>query len=432
MAERKSILIALSEDINEIKSLAKTLDYDIIQVFVQKKDVPDINTYVGRGKLEEIKDFLEKNKNIDLAIVDGDLKPSQWFNLEKELGIDVYDRLRLILTIFEKRAQSKEAKLQVKLAQLRYERPFVRELIHKARAGEHPGFMAGGEYQVDDYYEMIKRQIKKIKIDLEKIRRDREIRRGHRRETGFYLITLAGYTNAGKSSLMNLLTGEKVKVEDLMFSTLSTKTSRIKKSPTPPTLLTDTVGFIKNLPPWVIDAFHSTLEEISVADLILLVVDISEDIAEVRKKLETSIHELKEIGADAPFIVILNKIDKISEDELKLKIEELKDLLQGIDFVEISVKERKNIDKLLEVISRRLPAPVNLKVILPNTEDSHRLLSDLFERAWIKNVNYRSFIEVQMAVNPRIADMIVSRCKATGGKVFGSKELNSEDQDQGY
>ncbi|RKX48164.1 MAG: hypothetical protein DRP25_07750, partial [Thermotoga sp.] len=212
-AKRKAILIALSEDIDEIKALAETLDYEIVRVFIQKREIPDVNTFVGRGKVEEIKEFLDNDgNNVDLVIVDGELKPSQWFNLEKEFGVEVYDRLRLILSIFEKRAQSKEAKLQVKLAQLRYERPFVRELIHRARAGEHPGFMAGGEYQVDDYYEMIKRQTKKLKLELEKIRRDREIRRKHRRESGFYLIALAGYTNAGKSSLLNLLTGEKVKV----------------------------------------------------------------------------------------------------------------------------------------------------------------------------------------------------------------------------
>ncbi|KAA0007647.1 MAG: GTPase HflX, partial [Thermoplasmata archaeon] len=124
-AKRKAILIALSEDIDEIKALAETLDYEIVRVFIQRREIPDVNTFVGRGKVEEIKEFLDNDgDNIDLVIVDGELKPSQWFNLEKEFGVEVYDRLRLILSIFEKRAQSKEAKLQVKLAQLRYERPF--------------------------------------------------------------------------------------------------------------------------------------------------------------------------------------------------------------------------------------------------------------------------------------------------------------------
>jgi len=418
-AKRKAILIALSEDIDEIKALAETLDYEIVRVFIQKREIPDVNTFVGRGKVEEIKEFLDNDgNNVDLVIVDGELKPSQWFNLEKEFGVEVYDRLRLILSIFEKRAQSKEAKLQVRLAQLRYERPFVRELIHRARAGEHPGFMAGGEYQVDDYYEMIKRQTKKLKLELEKIRRDREIRRKHRRESGFYLIALAGYTNAGKSSLLNLLTGEKVKVEELLFSTLSTKTSKLKKGSAPPILLTDTVGFIRNLPSWVIDAFHSTLEEISVADLILLVVDVSEDVKTVREKLETCLNELKEIGANVPVIVVFNKIDKVSPEELKTKLDSVKDLLEGMETVEISVREKKNIDRLLEAMSRCLPSPINVKMILPNIADSHRFIADIFDRVWIKSIEYGNSIKLDVSMNPRIAEKLLHRCKEIGGKII--------------
>ena len=388
--------------------------------FIQRRDVPDVRTFIGKGKIEEIKEFLEENGEIDLAIVDADLKPSQWFNLEKEFGIEVYDRLRLILSIFEKRAESKEAKLQVKLAQLRYERPFVRELIHRARAGEHPGYMAGGEYQVDDYYEMIKRQMRKIRKDLEKIREDREIRRRHRREIGFYLIAIAGYTNAGKSSLLNLLTKENVKVEELLFSTLSTTTARLNEKMSfsrPPILLTDTVGFIRNLPAWVIDAFHSTLEEIKVADLILLLVDISEDIKEVREKLDTSLKELRDIGVESPILIVFNKIDGLSKDALEEKINNLTDLINSHPFVAISVKERKNIDKLLELIGKNLPSPVDLKIILPNNAGGHKLLSELFEKAWIRNINYGENIAVDVSINPRVADKLIHRCKQIGGKI---------------
>ena len=388
--------------------------------FIQRRDVPDVRTFIGKGKIEEIKKFLEENGEIDLAIVDADLKPSQWFNLEKEFGIEVYDRLRLILSIFEKRAESKEAKLQVKLAQLRYERPFVRELIHRARAGEHPGYMAGGEYQVDDYYEMIKRQMRKIRKDLEKIREDREIRRRHRREIGFYLIAIAGYTNAGKSSLLNLLTKENVKVEELLFSTLSTTTAKLNEKMSfsrPPILLTDTVGFIRNLPAWVIDAFHSTLEEIKVADLILLLVDISEDIKEVREKLDTSLKELRDIGVESPILIVFNKMDGLSKDALEEKINNLTDLINSHPFVAISVKERKNIDKLLELIGKNLPSPVDLKIILPNNAKGHKFLSELFEKAWIRNINYGENIAVDVSINPRVADKLIHRCRQIGGKV---------------
>jgi len=418
---RKAILISTSHDTKEIKSLAKTLDFEVVKEVIQKRELPDVRTFIGKGKIEEIKEFLKENREIDLAIVDSDLKPSQWFNLEKEFGIEVYDRLRLILSIFERRAESKEAKLQVKLAQLRYERPFVRELIHRSRAGEHPGYMAGGEYQVDDYYEMIKRQMRKIKRDLEKIREDRDIRRKHRREAGFYLIAIAGYTNAGKSSLLNLLTKENVKVEKLLFSTLSTTTARLNKKMSfsrPPILLTDTVGFIRNLPAWVIDAFHSTLEEIKVADLVLLLVDISEDIQEVREKLDTSLRELREIGVESSILIVFNKIDELNERVLKNKIKSLGNLINGMPYVAISVRKRKNIDKLLELIGKNLPSPVDLKIILPNNTEGHKLLSELFEKAWIKNVDYGKNIVLNVSINPRIADKLMHRCKRIGGKVY--------------
>ena len=136
---KNAIIISISEDISETIDLADSLDYKVIKTFIQKRKTPDVNSYIGRGKLDEIIDYISnKEINIDLIIINGDLKPSQWFNLEKKLGINVYDRIRLILDIFEKRADRREAKLQVKLAQLGYERPFVREIIHRARAGEHP------------------------------------------------------------------------------------------------------------------------------------------------------------------------------------------------------------------------------------------------------------------------------------------------------
>ena len=171
MNENKhAIIVSLNDDISEISELAGSLDYRVIKTFFQRRENPDVKSYIGSGKVKEVKEFIEDSDNTtDLVVVDGDLKPSQWFNLEKNLNVEVYDRVRLILAIFEERADRKEAKLQVKLAQLQYERPYVRELIHRARAGEHPGLMAGGEYQVDDYYEMIKKQMKKIKDQLKNI-----------------------------------------------------------------------------------------------------------------------------------------------------------------------------------------------------------------------------------------------------------------------
>ena len=422
---KKAILISLNRDTCEIKSLSETIDYKIIEEFIQIRNVPDVNTFVGPGKLEEIKDFLEENK-VDLVIVDGKLKPSQWFTLEKELKIDVYDRIRIILAVFDKRAESKEARLQVKLAQLQYERPFVRELIHRARKGEHPGYMAGGEYEVADYYEMIKRQMKKIRDELKKIRRERELRRRHRYETGFYLISLAGYTNAGKSSLLNILAEENVKVEEKLFSTLSTTTRRITGKASKsrlPILITDTVGFIKDLPAWIIEAFHSTLEEIEVADLILLVVDISDDIDEIVQKMKTSLKELREMKITSKVIIVLNKTDLLGENGLKEKIEKLKEmgLLKNKEYVSISTKERKNIDKLIKTIRENLPNIVKLRIELPLNRDSQRFLSKLFEISLISDVKYDKTMKIKAEVNYKIKDRLLTEIKKLGGETKISK-----------
>ena len=415
---KKALLVSLNDNCEEIKALAKTLGYEVIREFVQHRKEPDVRTYIGKGKLEEIKSYLENN-NVDIVIVNGDLKPSQWFNLEKELGKDVYDRMHLILSIFAERADSREAKLQVKLAQLRYERPFVRELIHRAKAGEHPGFMAGGEYKVDDYYEMIKKQMVKIRRELEKIRQDREIRRKHRYEVGFYLVAIAGYTNAGKSSLLNILSNENIRVDEMLFSTLSPTTRRVSKVPSkPPILLTDTVGFIKDLPSWVIEAFRSTLEEIKEADLVLLVVDISEETPVIIDKLKTCFRELKEIGISSPIIVVFNKIDKISSDDLNRKLKEVEAEIHGKPFVCISAKEGRNIDKLLNLISENLPSAIRAKLILPLSKESQQFLSDLYCYAWVRNVRYSKNIEVDVFVNHRIFDKVANTCKKFGGNVF--------------
>ncbi len=347
-----ALIISLKEDISEIKDLADSLNYNIVNSFIQHRENPDVNSYIGSGKVDEIKKFIENSdKKINLIIVDGELKPSQWFNLEKKFNIDVYDRIRLILAIFEKRAEKREAKLQVKLAQLQYERPFVRELIHRAKSGEHPGFMAGGEYQVDDYYETIKKHMKRIKEELESIRNQREVRRRHRHTGGFYLVSLAGYTNAGKSSLLNVLSHENVYVENKLFSTLSTTTRKINTKHVP-ILLTDTVGFIKDLPAYVLDAFHSTLEEIEVADVVVLIADGSEKKELIVDKLKVSINELIDIGVTSPIIITLNKKDLISNNELndRLKFINYHGLTENKKIIAISVKNQQNIEKLLDLI----------------------------------------------------------------------------------
>jgi len=417
MNNKNAIIITLNDDFSEIIDLADSLGYKIIKTFIQHRNKPDVNSYIGKGKVEEIKDFIENiDKKIDLVIIDGELKPSQWFNLEKIIDIDVFDRVRLILSIFEERADKKEARLQVKLAQLQYERPFVRELIHRARAGEHPGFMAGGEYQVDDYYEMIKKQMKKIKDQLNNIRNQREVRRRHRHVVGFYLVSLAGYTNAGKSSLLNLLSDETVKVESRLFSTLSTTTRKISKKSVP-ILLTDTVGFIQNLPAYIIDAFHSTLEEIEVADVVLLVVDISENYEIISKKLKVSLDELIELGVYSPIIIVLNKADLISKKEIETRVARIKKqgFLENKKIVNISVKNKKNIDVLLDQIYESLPQLVRFKIRLPINRETQSFISWIYEKANVLDVSYSDYVTLKIDCNASLKSKIITKCQNFNG-----------------
>ena len=422
--QKNALLISLNDSVAEIVQLAETLGYIIIKEYIQHREQPDVNFYIGYGKAEEIKDFLtESEEQIDLVIVNGELKPSQWFALEKKLETNVYDRIRLILAIFEEHAERREALLQVKLAQLQYERPYVRELIHRTRAGEHPGLMAGGEYQVDDYYEMIKRQTKKIKEDLQKIRENRELQRQTRKKSGFYSVSLAGYTNAGKSSLMNLLSGEKVKVEEQLFSTLSTTTRSItarNKEKQLPILLTDTVGFIENLPACIIDAFHSTLEEIELADVVILVVDGSEEKENVEKKLRVSINELRNIGVGAPIIIAVNKIDLIDTTSLSILREYLDDIgiTEEYSVVDISVKQQKNIDSLLQIVYDSLPHMVKITFQLPLEEKSQAFISQLYEKTKVINITYGQHITVKVECNENIKEKLIALCNSVKGKTL--------------
>lgn len=415
-----AIVISLNDDISEIKDLADSLSYNIVSSFIQHRENPDVNSYIGSGKVDEIKKFIENSeKKINLIIVDGELKPSQWFNLEKRFDIDVYDRIRLILAIFEKRAEKKEAKLQVKLAQLQYERPFVRELIHRARSGEHPGFLAGGEYQVDDYYETIKKQMKKVKEELESIRSQREIRRRHRHIGGFYLVSLAGYTNAGKSSLLNLLSDENVFVENKMFSTLSTTTRKINGKHIP-ILLTDTVGFIKDLPAYIIDAFHSTLEEIEVADVVVLIADVSEKKEIIVDKLKVSINELIEIGVTSPIIITLNKTDLISNDELNDRMIYIANssLTENKKIIAVSAKNQYNIEKLLVLIYESLPQLVKFKIKLPLNKETQSFISWIYEKTHVLEISYDENVIIHIESNMGFKEKILSKCRDLKGRLI--------------
>ena len=300
----------------------------------------------------------------------------------------------------------------------------MRELIHRTRSGEHPGLMAGGEYQVDDYYEMIKKQMKLIRHRLEKIRTNRSITRQHRHNSGFYLVSLVGYTNAGKSSLLQSLTHETVYVDNRLFSTLSPLTRRFSVQNIP-ILLTDTVGFIQRLPSWIIDAFHSTLEEIQEADVVLLVVDGSDSIEIIDLKIQTSFDELASLQVTSPVIIVINKVDVLGEESVHMIIEEISSLprLSNIPLVPISVEKQQNYSELLDLIYKNLPKLSNLIIQLPNTTEAQSFLSFLYDRTKVKDVFYSNHIQISVLCNPTIRVQILNICKKLDGVVLKDLSL---------
>ena len=193
------LLVTLDPETDEICALLASAGHRVVETILQRRDRPDPRTFVGRGKLEELQKRVEAT-DVDVVVFNGELRPSMHHVLERELHAECYDRLRVLLELFAQRAWTRDGKLQVELALLQYEVPLLREWIHEADIGERPGFMAGGEQRVDAYYETVKRRIKKIRDELERIRREREVRRTLRKDRGYHLVALAGYANAGKTS----------------------------------------------------------------------------------------------------------------------------------------------------------------------------------------------------------------------------------------
>jgi GTP-binding protein HflX len=424
-SKQYAIIVSLHEEIDEITLLTESINFEIIKTFIQHREKPDVTTYIGKGKCDEIKEFILDSENkIDAIVIDGNLKPSQWFLLEQSWKIPVYDRIRLIVMIFKDRAKRKEARLQVRLAELQYERPFVRELIHRTRSGEHPGLMAGGEYQVDDYYEMMKKQMKQIKEKLAHIRKQRLVRRRHRHHSGYYLVSLAGYTNAGKSSLLNELTRERVEVEDRLFSTLSTTTRKLTQSKIP-ILITDTVGFIQRLPTWMIEAFHSTLEEIKEANVVVLVVDGSDSFTDFEQKIITSLDELLDLGVTSPILITINKKDLISQEEQEQKIDKVKELCIGkqYDIIAISVHNHENLTLLIEKIHRLLPRLFQLHIQLPNTNETQSFVSWMHEYAEFEKITYGAKVDMVLVTHEQIKEKIVTQVKILDGDILNINQL---------
>ncbi len=384
----------------EFEELLRSAGYDVLAVVEQRREEhPGYN--IGRGKLEELKELVME-LGPDRVVFANRLTPSQAYNLWKELRVDVIDRWQLVLEIFEKRAHSKEAKLQVELASLHYEIPFVKEAIRRIRLGDRAGFKGMGEYQTRQYLRHVRRRMGRIRKRLEKIREDREIRRKRREELGFLLVALAGYTNAGKSTLLNALTGEGLEAGNQMFTTLDTTTRRFGLGRRR-VLVTDTVGFIDNLPPFIVEAFHSTLEEIVRADVVLLVLDASEPWGEVRRKLLASLRILKELKAlQKPTLIVMNKVDLLGREEAEEKrrrVVELCELyapsVRGVVTASAKEGELEGLYRALEGLIPHLPKYRPLEVVVPNGTDPARVVSFIESVGEVLGVDYSGPVRVK-------------------------------------
>ena len=306
-----------NEYLDELAFLAETAGALPVKKFLQRLNTPNSRTFVGSGKLSEIKAYIEENE-IGMVIFDDDLSSKQVQNIERELQVKILDRTSLILDIFAKRAQTANAKRQVELAQYQYLLPRLTRLwTHLERQRGGIGMRGPGETQIETDRRIILDKISHLKEELKSIDRQKSIQRKNRGK--LVRVALVGYTNVGKSSLLNRLCGAQVLEADMLFATLDTTVRKISLSGSQDFLLSDTVGFISRLPHSLVKAFRSTLDEIRYADLLLHVVDFSDE--HYKEQIEVTEETLKELGAgDIPRIYIMNKADSVMEEETLPKI----------------------------------------------------------------------------------------------------------------
>ncbi len=332
--------------LKELEELAETAGAEVLELFVQSREQPHPGTYLGSGRLEELKERVQE-LDADGVICDDELSPAQARNMEDVLNVKVLDRSLLILDIFASRAATSEGKIQVELAQLRYR---ATRLTGKgtslSRLGGGIGTRGPGESKLESDRRAIHRRISTLKADLEDVVRHRELQREKRKNAAVPVVAIVGYTNAGKSTLLNTLTGAGILAEDKLFATLDPTTRNLPLPGGEEVLLTDTVGFIRKLPHHLIDAFKSTLEEAAYADVILHVVDASGP--RMKQQMETVYETLKDLGAEnKPVITAFNKCDLPLGDALLYDA-------HADETVRISARTGAGLDELKEAVSRIL------------------------------------------------------------------------------
>lgn len=360
---RNDSLWTVDDSLEELKQLADTAGATVIKKFIQKRPKPDPAFFIGRGKVQELALYAQQ-ENIDLCIFDDELSPAQQRNIESVMGIRILDRTALILDIFAQRARTNEGKLQVELAQLQYTLPRIMgKGLMLSRLGGGIGTRGPGETKLEVDRRRIRDRIAFIKDQIEKVKAVRSLHRSKRKKNNVFEVSLVGYTNAGKSTLLNTLTNSDIYAKDQLFATLDPTTRQLTLPNKQEIILTDTVGFIQRLPHQLIAAFRSTLEVVTEADLLVHVIDVSH---ELYKEQAAAVHEvLKEIGAETkPVITVYNKIDKLPPDSKlsdRLALEE--------DTVCISAAKKLNLETLQQMIESHLKSKaVEVTLCIPYAE----------------------------------------------------------------
>ena len=387
------------DTMEELSALVETAGGETVGIVLQNRPAPDPRTFIGEGKAAEVQLYCE-NTGATMVIFDNDLSPSQMRVLTELLGVQVLDRCGLILDIFAQRAKTKEGRLQVELAQYQYLLPRLTGMwTHLERqagtSGRGPiGSKGPGETQLETDRRHIRRKIDKLRADLEEVRRVRATQRQRRQKNEIPVVAIVGYTNAGKSTLLNHLTGADIPANDRLFDTLDTTSRLLTVSDTLDVVISDTVGFIRKLPHQLVDAFKATLEELEYADLLLHVIDIPNPEWQEQAAIVDDL--IRELGAErTPCLRVYNKSDLFWGDVRP----------HGEDVVNISAKTGEGLDELLRAIDRQLDKGTR-RVTLHIPYDKAGLLDTLYRDAKVEAVEYGETIDVRALCNPRAIGLV--------------------------
>ena len=394
---------ATDESLDELAALLDTAGGTCLGTVLQNRSAPDPRTFVGEGKAEEIRELV-RSLGADIVIFDNPLSPSQQRVLTEELGVTVMDRSALILDIFAKRARTSEGRLQVALAQYKYLLPRLTGMWKHLELQEGAiGTRGPGETQLESDRRHIHRKIAKLEEELKDVRRVRATQRERREKNEVPVVAIVGYTNAGKSTLLNALTGAGIPANNRLFDTLDTTTRTLEISDTCTVLISDTVGFISKLPHQLVDAFKATLEELTFADLLVHVIDASGP--NWREQAAVVDRLIQELGAaGTPRLEVFNKCDKFVGDILP----------HGEDMVSVSAKTGAGLDALLAAIGRRLDAGARrVELRLPYGKGG--LLDQLYREARVEKVDYGETIEVTAVCTPRTLGQMAEYLAETEG-----------------